>query len=184
VYEVEFGVTVNRLLELVGARDAQAVQVGGPSGSCVAPKDFGRRICFEDVPTGGSVIVFGQGRDLLEVAREFTEFFVEESCGWCPPCRVGTPLLARMLDRVRAGRATRADLAQMEELASTVKACSRCGLGQTAANPFLTTLRALPGLYEAKLSKRAYEPVLDLDAALAASEALAGRPAAIKEARP
>jgi [NiFe] hydrogenase diaphorase moiety large subunit len=63
VYEVEFGVTVSKLLEMVDASDAQAVQIGGPSGACVAPKDFGRRICFEDVPTGGSVIVFGRNRD-------------------------------------------------------------------------------------------------------------------------
>ncbi len=183
VYEVEFGVTVSKLLELVGARDAQAVQIGGPSGSCVAPKDFGRRICFEDVPTGGSVIVFGWNRDLLETARDFTEFFLEESCGWCAPCRVGTTLLLKMLDRVREGRATKADLAQMEELAATVRATSRCGLGQTAANPFTTTLRSLPELFEAKLSKRAYEPVLRLDQALAEAERMAGRKSAGKEVR-
>jgi len=184
VYEVEFGVTVSRLLELVGARKAQAVQVGGPSGACVAPKDFGRRICFEDVPTGGSVIVFGPDRDLLEVAREFTEFFVEESCGWCAPCRVGTTLLLKQLDRLREGGAARAELAQMEELAATIRATSRCGLGQTAANPFVTTLRSLPDLYEAKLSKRPYEPVLDLAQALAGAEMLAGRASTAKEARP
>jgi [NiFe] hydrogenase diaphorase moiety large subunit len=178
VYEVEFGVTVSKLLEMVDASDAQAVQIGGPSGACVAPKDFGRRICFEDVPTGGSVIVFGQNRDLLETAREFTEFFVEESCGWCAPCRVGTTLLLKMLDRVREGLATKADIAQMEELAATVRAASRCGLGQTAANPFLTTLRSLPDLYEAKLSKRPYEPVLRLDEALAEAGRMAGRPSA------
>jgi [NiFe] hydrogenase diaphorase moiety large subunit len=184
VYEVEFGVTVSKLLELVGASDAQAVQIGGPSGSCVAPKDFGRRICFEDVPTGGSVIVFGTNRDLLETARDFTEFFVEESCGWCAPCRVGATLLLKQLDRLREGRATKADIAQMEDLAATVRATSRCGLGQTAGNPFLTTLRSLPGLFEAKLSKRAYEPVLKLEEALAEAERIAGRPAAGKEARP
>ncbi|MCX7029528.1 MAG: NAD(P)H-dependent oxidoreductase subunit E [Spirochaetes bacterium] len=184
VYEVEFGVTVSKLLEMVGASDAQAVQIGGPSGACFAPKDFGRRICFEDVPTGGSVIVFGQNRDLLAVARDFTEFFVEESCGWCAPCRVGATLLLKMLDRVRDGRATKADIAQMEELAATVRATSRCGLGQTAANPFLTTLRSLPGLYEAKLSKRPYEPVLRLDEALAEARRMAGRPGAAAVQQP
>lgn len=184
VYEVEFGVTVSKLLELVDASGAQAVQIGGPSGACIAPRDFGRRICFEDVPTGGSVIVFGRNRDLLEVAREFTEFFVEESCGWCGPCRVGTTLLLKMLDRLREGRAARTELAQMEELAATIRATSRCGLGQTAANPFLTTLRGMPDLYEAKLSKRPYEPVLDLAQALAGAEKLAGRASTHKEARP
>jgi hypothetical protein len=72
----------------------------------------------------------------------------------------------------------------MEELAATVRATSRCGLGQTAGNPFLTTLRSLPDLYEEKLSKRAYEPVLRLKEALAGAERIAGRPSAGKEARP
>ncbi len=181
-YEVELGITVNKLLEIVEAPDAQAVQVGGPSGMCVAPKDFGRRICFEDVPTGGSVIVFGPGRDLLEVARDFTEFFVEESCGWCAPCRVGTTLLLRMFDTLRAGRASRADLSRMEELADTVRACSRCGLGQAAPNPFLTTLRNLPDLYESRLSRKPFEPVLRLSEAVASAERIAGRHSHVKEA--
>jgi [NiFe] hydrogenase diaphorase moiety large subunit len=175
VYELDFGLTVDDLLRMVGAEDAQAVQVGGPSGTCCAPKDFGRRICFEDLATGGSVIVFGPKRNMLEVVREFTEFFVDESCGWCVPCRAGTPLLLKGLDKIISGRGSRKDLADLENLANTVKTMSRCGLGQTAPNPILTTMRNMPGLYSARLRSEDFVPALDFDKALAESIAIAGR---------
>ncbi|MBN2324557.1 MAG: NAD(P)H-dependent oxidoreductase subunit E [Spirochaetes bacterium] len=175
VYEVEFGLLVDELLDLVGADDAQAVQIGGPSGSCIAPKDFGRKICFEDLPTGGSVIVFGKNRDMLEIVREFTEFFIEESCGWCAPCRVGTTLLKLMLEKVIEGRGTKADLADLENIGETIKAMSRCGLGQTAANPVLTTLKNMPEIYRARLKAEEFVPPFQIDKALADGIAIAGR---------
>ncbi|MBP8128748.1 MAG: NAD(P)H-dependent oxidoreductase subunit E [Candidatus Hydrogenedentes bacterium] len=175
VYEVVYGITIEKLLEMVGAAEAQAVQVGGPSGQCVAPKDFGRSISFEDLPTGGSIIVFGPKRDLLACMHQFVEFFVEESCGWCVPCRVGTTMLSTQLAKILSGRGTHADLAQMEEVANTVKTMSRCGLGQTAANPILTTLRSFAGLYEARLRKEDFIPPFDLKAALAEGCAITGK---------
>lgn len=175
VYEVEFGILVDDLLSLVGAEDVQALQVGGPSGNCIAPKDFGRKICFEDLPTGGSVIIFGQNRDMLEVVREFTEFFVEESCGWCAPCRVGTTLLLRMLDKVIEGRGAKADLEELEKLGATIKTMSRCGLGQTAANPVLTTLKNLPDIYRSRLKPEEFVPSFQIDKALADGIEIAGR---------
>ena len=182
VYELPFGVSVNQLLEAVGAEEVQAVQVGGPSGACVAPKDFGRRLCFEDLATGGSVMVFGKDRDLLETVRDFTEFFVEESCGWCAPCRAGTTLLLRMIDRVVEGRAARADLKQMEDLAATVRQCSRCGLGQTAPNAFVTTLRNFPELYEARVRREEFVAGFRPQEAVAAAERVTGRRSALREA--
>lgn len=175
VYEVVYGITVEKLLETVGAEGAQAVQVGGPSGQCIAPKDFGRSISFEDLPTGGSIIVFGPQRDLLECMRQFIEFFVEESCGWCAPCRVGTTILSKQLAKILEGKGTRADLAEMEKVANTVKTMSRCGLGQTAANPVLTSLRSFAGLYEARLRKEEFIPPFDLHAALAEGCAITGK---------
>ncbi len=175
VYEVVYGITIEKLLEMVGAAEAQAVQVGGPSGQCVAPKDFGRSISFEDLPTGGSIIVFGPKRDLLACMHQFVEFFVEESCGWCVPCRVGTTMLSTQLAKILSGKGTHADLAQMEEVANTVKTMSRCGLGQTAANPILTTLRSFAGLYEARLRKEDFIPPFDLKAALAEGCAITGK---------
>jgi [NiFe] hydrogenase diaphorase moiety large subunit len=175
VYEVPFGITVNRLLDLVGGADAAFVQVGGPSGQSVAPRDFGRRIAYEDLSTGGSTMVFGSQRDVLDIALQFAGFFVEESCGWCTPCRVGTTLLQQGMQTIVAGRATLADIAATEALANTVARMSRCGLGQTAPNPILSTMRSFPHLYEARLRPEAFAPRLDLTAALQDAVAIQGR---------
>ena len=93
VYEFPMGITVAELLKEVGGEGAKAVQVGGASGQCVPAAQFDRTIAFEDIPTGGSIIVFGPQRDMLDVAENFLEFFVDESCGQCTPCREGVPKL-------------------------------------------------------------------------------------------
>ena len=123
------------------------------------------------------MIVFGPKRDLLWVASEFMEFFVEESCGYCTPCRVGNVLLKRRLDRIRAGTSEQGDLEYLEQLGAAVKTASRCGLGQTSPNPVLTTLANFRELYEAKLATESegLHPSFDLGAALADAEAAAGR---------
>jgi len=175
VYEVPFGITVNEFLDVVGAPDAAFVQMGGPSGQCVAPKDFGRRIAYEDLATAGSVMVFGASRDVLDVAAQFTDFFVEESCGWCTPCRVGTTLLKKEMEKVLGHRATLADIAAIEALAGTVSRMSRCGLGQTAPNPILTTMRNFPEAYEARLRPEPFVPAISLDEALNEAVAVQGR---------
>lgn len=176
VYEIEYGTTIRSVLDLVGARNAQAVQIGGASGRCISTGGFERRIAFEDVPTGGSFIVFGPGRDVVEYMRQFIEFFAEESCGWCTPCRVGTTLLSRFMDRLVAGEATRGDLDRAIEMCDTIRNASRCGLGMTAPNPLLTSLESMPELYERRLSPESYAPQFDLDAELRAGAAAANRP--------
>jgi len=175
VYETPFGITVNELLDLVGAPDAAYVQVSGPSGQAVAPKDFGRRIAYEDLSTGGSTMIFGPGRDVLKIALQFAEFFVDESCGWCTPCRVGTTQLKAAMETIVAGRATLADIAATEDLANTVRRMSRCGLGQTAPNPILTTMQNFPELYEARLSPAEFNPRVTLAAALRDAGEVQGR---------
>ena len=175
VYEVPFGITVNDFLDLVGAADAAIVQMSGPSGQCLAPKDFGRQIAFEDLSTGGSVMVFGRERDVLDIARQFAEFFVEESCGWCTPCRVGTTLLKRNLEKIIDGRGTFADIEAIEALANTVSRMSRCGLGQTAPNPILSTMRNFPEAYEARLNPEPFLPAVTLHEALAVAIDVQGR---------
>jgi [NiFe] hydrogenase diaphorase moiety large subunit len=182
VYEVPFGITVNELLDMAGAADAQYVQVSGPSGQAVAPKDFGRRIAYEDLSTGGSTMIFGPQRDVLDIALQFADFFVAESCGWCTPCRVGTTLLKQGMEKVVAGRATLADLAQMESLGSTVMRMSRCGLGQSAPNPILTTMRNFPELYEARLAPAPFTPLVTLHDALREAVLLQGREPVTEEA--
>jgi len=175
VYEVSFGITINELLDLVGAPDAAYVQMSGPSGQAIAPKDFGRRVAYEDLSTGGSMMIFGPQRDVLEIALQFADFFVDESCGWCAPCRVGTTLLKQEMEKIVAGRATLADIAATEALADTVVRMSRCGLGQTAPNPILTTMRSFPELYEARLAPVPFEPLVTLHDALREAVEVQGR---------
>lgn len=178
VYEVPFGIKLSDLLTMVGAEDAQAVQVGGAAGRMVPPGEFQRTICYDDLATGGSVMVFGPNRDILRVALKFMEFFLEESCGYCTPCRVGTVLMRRKLEEIIEGRGETGDLEYLQELGGTMILTSRCGLGQTAANPVLTTLQAFRPAYEALLRKKADEPCLasfDIRAALQDAERLAGR---------
>jgi [NiFe] hydrogenase diaphorase moiety large subunit len=182
VYEVPFGITVNELLDLVGAPDAEYVQMSGPSGQAVAPKDFGRRIAYEDLSTGGSTMIFGPQRDVLEISLQFADFFVDESCGYCTPCRVGTTLLKQGMEKIVAGRATLADIAATEALANTVVRMSRCGLGQTAPNPILTTMRSFPELYEARLAPVPFEPLVTLHDALREAVEVQGREPAPQEA--
>ncbi|MGD0265440.1 MAG: NAD(P)H-dependent oxidoreductase subunit E [Candidatus Methylomirabilota bacterium] len=178
VYEVPFGIRLSDLLTMVGAEDAQAVQVGGAAGRMVSPAEFQRTICYDDLATGGSVMVFGPNRNILKVALKFMEFFLEESCGYCTPCRVGTVLMRRKLEEIIEGRGQIGDLEYLQELGSTMILASRCGLGQTAANPVLTTLQAFRPAYEALLRKKTAEPCLasfDIRAALQDAERLAGR---------
>ncbi len=177
VYEVPFGISLAEFLAMAGAEDAAAVQVGGPSGQMVGPKDFGRTICYDDLATGGSVIVLGRGRDVLGVALEFLEFFVDESCGYCTPCRVGNVLLKERLQAILAGRGEPADLEYLQKLGETVKTASRCGLGQTSPNPVLTTLKNFRSEYEKRVAPRGdgLQPSFDLSAAVADAQSIAGR---------
>jgi [NiFe] hydrogenase diaphorase moiety large subunit len=177
VYEVPFGIKLSEVLSLVGAANTIAVQVGGPSGQMVGPKDFERTICYDDLATGGSVIVLGKGRDLLKVVAEFMEFFVEESCGYCTPCRVGNVLIKERLDKILAGLGEPKDMAYLEQLGQTVKTASRCGLGQTSANPVLSTLKNFPELYQTlvKCQTEGFQRSFDLAAAVSQAEAITGR---------
>jgi len=179
VYELPFGVTVRELLELVGAEDAFAVQIGGPSGQMIAAAEFDRSICYDDLATGGAVTIFGPHRDILQIVDAYLEFFTEESCGFCTPCRVGNVLLRERIGKIMRGQGAPADLDYLQGLGRTMKATARCGLGQTSANPVLSTLRHFRGLYEALV--RDEQPGLrrsfSLKAALEPAAMIANRPA-------
>jgi [NiFe] hydrogenase diaphorase moiety large subunit len=183
VYEVEFGTALGDLLKLVGARDAAAVQVGGPSGTLVGPEEYHRTICFDDLSTGGSMMVFGQERDLLDVVRQFLAFFCEESCGYCTPCRVGNHLLKERVEHILAGKGQPEDLSYLEELANVVRTTSRCGLGQTSPNPVLSLLKGFRPMVEARVKPPRTGALrrFDLRAALATAEAIAGRRSTVQE---
>ena len=153
VYEVPLGIKLGDVLEMCGAEEPAAACVGGPSGQLVGPADFERALCFDDLPTGGALMIFGARRDVLEIVSRFMAFFVHESCGYCTPCRVGNVLLQERVDKIRAGLGEAADLDFLEELGQTVKTASRCGLGQTSPHPVLSTLKNFRPVYEAQLTE-------------------------------
>jgi [NiFe] hydrogenase diaphorase moiety large subunit len=137
VYEVGFGISIKDILKLVEGEGAKAVQVGGASGRTVPAAQFGRKLGFEDLATGGSIIVIGKDRDMLAVAENFLDFFVEESCGQCTPCREGNPKLLEGIHLLKQGRLSINALRELQNLGRTMQAASKCGLGQSSANAFL-----------------------------------------------
>ena len=140
VYELELGITLNELLETVGAKKPKAVQVGGAAGVCVAKKDFDKPISFQGLPPGGSIIVFGENRDMLKVLKNFLEFFVEESCGQCTPCREGNFRLLEGVNMLEKGECSVRYVRELLALCEVMKTSSKCGLGQTSPNCFLSIL--------------------------------------------
>ena len=175
LYEYPFGITVRQVLEDCGARHTQAVQVSGPSGVCVDATEFDRRIAFEDLPTAGAFTVFDASRDMFEVARAYTQFFAHESCGFCTPCRVGTSMLQGSMEKIRAGNGTLHDLHEISRLNRVLLQSAHCGLGHTACNPILDTMKKFRPAYERRLRSRDFAPAFDLDEALARARQMTGR---------
>ncbi len=177
VYEVPFGIGLREVFEMCGAEEPLAAQVGGPSGQMVGEADFDRTICFDDLATGGALMVFGRERNVLGIASQFMQFFIHESCGYCTPCRVGNVLLKERLDRIRAGHGELSDLDYLQDLGELIKKASRCGLGQTSPNPVLSTLENFRSAYEELLSKptEGKQPGFDIQSALSEAQALTGR---------
>ncbi|HUU26612.1 MAG TPA: NAD(P)H-dependent oxidoreductase subunit E [archaeon] len=175
VYELPTGIPLRMILSVVGNEEAQAVVVGGPSGTIISEKDFDRKICYDDLPTGGALIIIGPQRDLLKVVYNFIRFFEDESCGWCVPCRVGTILMKRKLEKILQGQGTRKDLQELEEWSKIIKSSSRCGLGQTAPNPVLTTINTFRAVYAKHIKEDEYLTGFDLESAVADACEATGR---------
>jgi [NiFe] hydrogenase diaphorase moiety large subunit len=175
VYEYPFGVTIRQVLEDCGAEDTQAVQLSGAAGSTIPPQEFYRKIAFEDVPNGGSFMVFNQQRDLLKMVLNFTRFFCHESCGFCTPCRVGGRLVNDLVEKVMVGYATSHDIDELKKIGRVLQRTSHCGLGSTAPNAVLDTLKKFPGTYSKRLVNKSHEPSFNLDKALEVSRHLTGR---------
>jgi [NiFe] hydrogenase diaphorase moiety large subunit len=175
IYEYPFGTRIGRILEDCGARDTQAVQVGGPSGVCVSAFEFGRRIAFEDVPTAGAFMIFDRSRDMFKVVRNFAHFFAHESCGFCTPCRVGTALVVKRLDKLAAGHGSRHDIDVLFELDKLMHSATHCGLGGAACNPLRDTIVKFRPAYEQHLKSLHFEPAFDLDDELSVARHMTGR---------
>jgi len=141
IYELPFGLTISEFLKEVGGEDAKGIQVGGAAGICISKEEFNRTIGYEDVSTGGSIIVFGQERDMLEVAINFMEFFAEESCGQCTPCREGNVKILDGLYKLKNGKCSTSYLRELVKLGETMQIASKCGLGQSSPNAFLSIVK-------------------------------------------
>lgn len=137
IFELELGMTVGEFVADFGDGDTKAVQVGGASGGCVPRKLFDDKIIgYEGIPTGGSMMLFNSTRSMYNVLHDYLEFFTEESCGQCSPCRVGCQQLLKGIEAVKKGEKPPAYLNDLKKLAATMKIAAKCGLGQSVANPF------------------------------------------------
>ena len=139
IFELELGMSVQQFVDEFGDGDTKAVQVGGASGFCVPRKKFQNTIIgFEGVPTGGSMKLFNSSRSMYNVLHNYLDFFAEESCGQCTPCRVGCQQLLKGVENVKKGEIKSTYLNELVKLADTMKVASKCGLGQSVGNAFKT----------------------------------------------
>ena len=150
--EVAMGTTLREIVEEIGGgipdgHTFKAAQTGGPSGGCIpaslidTPIDYDNLLEIGSMMGSGGLIVMDDTTCMVDIAKFFLDFTVDESCGQCTPCRTGNKRLLELLDKVTEGKATMADLDKIEELSSFIKENSLCGLGQTAPNPVLSTMR-------------------------------------------
>jgi bidirectional [NiFe] hydrogenase diaphorase subunit len=167
--EVPMGTPLRQIVEEMGGgapdgRQIKAVQTGGPSGGCIPAQHLDTPVDYESLGKLGSImgsggmIVMDDSTKMVDVARFFMEFCMDESCGKCIPCRTGTVQMLHMLEKILDRKATARDLAKLEELCEMVKSTSLCGLGQTAPNPTLSTLRFFRNEYEELLQPDQHGP--------------------------
>lgn len=160
--EVPMGTTLREIIEEVGGgipngKKFKAAQTGGPSGGCIPmehydiPIDYDNLIGIGSMMGSGGLIVLDETDCMVDIAKFFLEFTVEESCGKCTPCRIGTKRMLEILDKITMGQATLEDVDRLEELCDYIKANSACGLGQTAPNPVLSTLKFFRDEYNAHI---------------------------------
>ena len=163
--EVPMGTTLRTIIYDVGGgcpngKKFKAVQTGGPSGGCLpeslldTPVDYDNLIAAGSMMGSGGMIVMDEDNCMVDIARFYLDFIVDESCGKCTPCRVGTKRMLEILNRIVAGKGKEGDIEKLEELAKTIKATALCGLGQTAPNPVLSTLKFFRDEYEAHIKEK------------------------------
>ncbi|NPA35450.1 MAG: NADH-quinone oxidoreductase subunit E [Chlorobi bacterium] len=143
IYELEFGMSLHKFVDDFGDGDSKAVQVGGAAGFCVPRKKFDKitigykgKLSGNSLPTGGSMMIFNSSRSMYNVLHNYLDFFVEESCGQCTPCRVGTQQLLLGIEAVKKGEKPSSYLDKLLKLAETMRLTAKCGLGQSVANSF------------------------------------------------
>ena len=163
--EVPMGITLREVIYEIGGgipdgKAFKAAQTGGPSGGCIptahldAPIDFESLTALGSMMGSGGLIVMDEDNCMVDIAKFFLEFTVDESCGKCPPCRIGTKRMYEILERITEGKGEAGDIERMEKLASVIQTSSLCGLGQTAPNPVISTIRYFREEYEAHVNDK------------------------------
>ncbi|NLU52098.1 MAG: NADH-quinone oxidoreductase subunit NuoF [Clostridiaceae bacterium] len=163
--EIPMGTTLREVIYDIGGgipngKKFKAAQTGGPSGGCIpashldTPIDYDNLIALGSMMGSGGLIVMDEDTCMVDIAKFFLEFTVDESCGKCPPCRVGTKRMYEILDRITQGKGEEGDIEKLEILAESIKQGALCGLGQTAPNPILSTLRYFRDEYEAHVKEK------------------------------
>ena len=160
--EIPMGTTLREIIYEIGGgipggKAFKAVQTGGPSGGCITaenldtPIDYDNLVAIGSMMGSGGMIVMDEDNCMVDIARFFLDFTVDESCGKCPTCRIGTKRMIEMLDKICEGRGEEGDIERLEDLAKTIKSTALCALGQTAPNPVLSTIRYFRDEYEAHI---------------------------------
>jgi NADH:ubiquinone oxidoreductase subunit F (NADH-binding)/(2Fe-2S) ferredoxin len=160
--EVPMGTTINEIVNEIGGgvpggKTLKAVQTGGPSGGVIPKEYMSMPVCYEELKKVGSImgsggmIVIDDSSDMVSLAKFYLDFTVDESCGKCAPCRIGGKQMLTLLDKINKGKGTKKDLAQLKKIAFAMQKASLCGLGQTAPNPVLSTLKFYEQEYTDKL---------------------------------
>lgn len=163
--EIPMGTTLREIIYDIGGgipngKKFKAAQTGGPSGGCIPaehldiPIDYDNLIAIGSMMGSGGMIVMDEDNCMVNIAKFFLEFTVDESCGKCPPCRIGTRRMLEILDRITHGKGEDGDIEKLEKLAKNIKASALCGLGKTAPNPVLSTLRYFRDEYEAHIYEK------------------------------
>ena len=173
IYEIEWGMKFNDFLKLTGVEKPKIVQFSGPSGDCLSitpdegktlrssqrksrdyltDQEYDRVISGEDITCGGSVMIFNESRNILQIIKSFSDFFVAESCGICVPCRTGNFLLNKKLEKLLHGHGEKKDLEDIKAWSEIIRTTSRCGLGQMSNNSLLQAIEKFPEEFDRALS--------------------------------
>jgi len=163
--EIPMGTTLREIVYDIGGgipdgKKFKAAQTGGPSGGCIpaslidTPIDYDNLISIGSMMGSGGLIVMDEDNCMVDIAKFFLEFTVDESCGKCPPCRIGTKRMYEILERITQGKGEEGDIEKLENLAENIKQGALCGLGQTAPNPVLSTIRYFRDEYEAHIKEK------------------------------
>ena len=160
--EVPMGTTINEIVNEIGGgvpngKKLKAVQTGGPSGGVIPAEHMNLPVCYEELKKVGSImgsggmIVMDDSSNMVNIANFYLDFTVDESCGKCAPCRIGGKQMLLLLEKINKGKGTKQDLEDLKRVAQAMQKASLCGLGQTAPNPVLSTLRFFENEYLEKL---------------------------------